>query len=180
MPGCLSLATIIHARSRCRQQRAAETLALSPERALLTALDAPDTHREADTIVHGVPHAVIAFTLDGAPARIYLSSQTHLPSAIDYAGPSARSGFAAYLGDVVQRTEWTFWSMDRSALRYPMQWDVRINGLPDRTLMLRRLSIDAPVEPALLTVPAAIASRFLPDAPARDPSLTPLGAKRTE
>lgn len=161
-------------------QLAAEALALSPERVLLTALDAPDAHREADQVVHGVPHQVVAFTLDGAPARLYLSQYTRLPSALDYTGPAARSGYTAYLGDVVQRTSWGFWRLDKSGLRYPMQWAIQVNGMPDRTLMLRSLKVDAPYDPALTTVPEAVAARFDPKQPPRDPAMTPLGAKRTE
>jgi hypothetical protein len=161
-------------------QLAAEALALSPERALLTALDAPDTHREADTVVHGVPHQVVAFTLDGAPARLYLSQYTHLPTALDYAGPAARTGYAAYLGDVVQRTTWGFWRLDKSGMRYPMQWEIQVNGMPDRTLMLRSLKVNLPYDPALATVPEAVAARFDPKRPARDPASAPLGAKKTE
>lgn len=161
-------------------RQAAETLALSPERVLLSALDAADTHVEAAADVHGIPHDTIAFTLDGAPARVYLSRQTHLPSAVAYAGPAARSGYAVFLGDVVQRIEWSAWRLDRSGLRYPMQWDVRLNGLPDRTLTLRALKIDAPADPASTAIPAAVAAAFRPDAPPRDPAAIPLGAARSE
>ena len=161
-------------------QLAGEALALSPERALLTALDAPDTHREADIVLHGVPHDVVAFTLDGAPARLYLSQYTHLPSALDYAGPAAHTGYAAYLGDVVQRTTWGFWRLDKSGLRYPMQWDIQLNGMPERSLMLRSLKVDVPYDPALTTVPGAVAARFNPAQPPRDPRTVPLGAKKSE
>lgn len=160
--------------------RANESLALSPERVLLSALDAADTHRQADQVLHGVPHQVVAFTLDGAPVRIYLNQHTHLPFAVDYSGPLARSGYGAYLGDVVQRVTWTFWRLDKSGLRYPMQWDIQLNGLPDRTLMLRTLKVDAPVDPALIAIPEAVAARFKPDAPAPAPGTTPLGARQTE
>lgn len=159
---------------------AAEALALSPERVLLTALDAPDAHGEPDVVLHGVPHHVVAFTLDGAPARLYLSRYTHLPAALDYSGPAARTGYAAYLGDVVQRTTWGFWRLDKSGLRYPMQWAIELNGMPDRTLMLRSLKVDMPYDPALAAVPAAVAARFDPGLPPRDPATVPLGAKKTE
>jgi hypothetical protein len=159
---------------------ARESLALSPERVLLTALEAPDTHREADLVLHGVPHQVVAFTLDGATARVYLNQYTHLPSGIEYAGPLARTGMAMFLGDVVQRTAWSFWRLDRSGVRYPMQWDVQLNGMPDRTLMLRALKVDAAVDPALTAIPAAVAARFDPHAVAPDPAEMPLGATMSE
>ena len=76
-----------------------ERVALSPERLLLTALDAPDTHREPDTVLQSVPQNVVAFTLDGAPVRIFLNAYTHLPTAVGYSGPLAHNGF------------WGFWAM---------------------------------------------------------------------
>lgn len=161
-------------------KQAAEILALAPERVLLTALAAADAHATADVLLHGVPHAVVAFTLDGAAVHLYLSRQTRLPSAVDYAGPAARSGYTLFLGDVMERTEWSYWRLDRSGLRYPMQWDIRVNGMPDRTLMLRALQVNAPLDPARMTVPEAIAAQFRPDAPPRDASAIPLGVKRTE
>lgn len=166
---------------RARDARlAAESLALSPERVLVTALDAPDLRRGKDTTLHGVPHQVVEFSVDGAPARLYLSQYTHLPSALEYSGALARNGYAAYLGDVVQRTLWSFWRLDRSGLRFPMQWDVRLNDLPDRTFMLRSLKVNAPYDAKLVEVPAAVASRFDPAAPAPDPSQMPLGQRQTE
>jgi hypothetical protein len=152
-------------------KEAAETLALSPERVLVTALDAADAHREADTVLQGVPHQVVAFSLDGAPARIYLNQHTHLPSAVDYAGPLARSGYAGYLGDVVQRVLYSFWTLDAGGVRYPIQWDIEINGMPDRQMQLHALKIDAPIEPGLTSVPAALAAAFKPDALPRELAL---------
>lgn len=161
-------------------KRAGESMALSPERVLLSALDAADTHLEASQVLHGVPHQVLAFILDGAPVRIYLNQATHLPFAVDYAGPLAHAAYGAFVGDATQRVTWTFWRLDKSGLRYPMQWDVQLNGLPDRTLMLRALKVDAPFDPALTAIPEAVAARYKPDAPVPGPDTTPLGAKRTE
>jgi hypothetical protein len=162
-------------------QVALENLALAPERVLVTALDAPDARREADTVLQGVPHQVVAFTIDGAPARIYLNQDTHLPTAVDYSGAAARAeGYAAYLGDVTLRTLWSFWRLDKSGLRYPMQWDLQLNGMPSRMLRLDSLKCDAPFDPAATTIPAEVAARFQPDAPARIPDNAKLGKDQSE
>lgn len=81
-----------------------ERQALSPERLLLTALDASDVHTEPDTTLQSVPQNVVAFSLDAAPVRVYLNAYTHLPTAVDYSGPLARSGYWSFLGDVTART----------------------------------------------------------------------------
>jgi hypothetical protein len=154
---------------------AGERLALSPERVLITALDAPDAHLAHDVTLHGVPHAVVEFKVDGAPARLYISRWSHLPAALEYAGPLARTGMSIFLGDVAWRTAWSFWRLDKSGLRYPMQWDVQVNGMPDGTLMLGSLKVDADHDAALTTVPEAVAAKYDPKAPARDPALAPLG-----
>ncbi|MCG2585610.1 hypothetical protein [Massilia sp. TS11] len=163
-----------------RDVRAAlEDLALAPERVLLTALDAADTHCEADTILQGVPHRVLAFSFDGAPARIYLNAYTQLPTALDYSGTAAATGYAAYLGDVTTRTLWSFWRLDRNGVRYPMQWDIQLNQLPAQTLMLRELKFDAPADQQL-AVPSEVAARFKPDAPAPIPDNARLGQEMEE
>jgi hypothetical protein len=156
-------------------QVAGERLTLSPERVLLTALDANGTRLAHDVSLHGVPHAVVEFTVDGAQARLYISRWSHLPAALEYSGPLARTGMSIFLGDVTARTAWSFWRLDKSGLRYPMQWDVQVNGMPDGTLMLASLKVDADHDQALTAVPEAVAAKYNPRAPARDPALTPLG-----
>lgn len=122
-----------------------EREALSPKRLLLTALDAPDTHIEPDAVLQSVPQNVIAFSLDGAPVRVYLNAYTHLPTAVDYSGPAARSDYWAFLGDVTQRTYYSLWWMAKGGIHLPMQWNVESNGLPDRMLVISKLQIDEPL-----------------------------------
>ena len=125
---------------------------LSPERLLLTALDAADTHAEADTLLRGFPQNVIAFSLDHAPVRTYLNAYTHLPTAVDYARSLGELSYWAFLGDVTQRTYYSLWWLARGDIHLPMQWNVEINGLPDRMLVVKKLQIDAPLPEAELAV----------------------------
>jgi hypothetical protein len=81
-------------------QQMRESLALSPERLLLTALETKDLRLEPSTTLHGIAHRVVAFTLDGATVRIYLNSNTMLPTAFDTSSAIAHSGYWSYLGDV--------------------------------------------------------------------------------
>ena len=155
-------------------QAAKEELALSPERVLLTALDAGDAQREADTVLQGVLHYVIRFTLDGAEARLYLNQDTHLPTSLEYCGVLAKTGYAIYLGDVTMRTFWSYWRLDKHGIRYPMQWDVQLNGRPSQMMMLRDLKIDEPTDQKL-AIPPGVAKQFNPDAPARTPDTVTLG-----
>jgi hypothetical protein len=156
-------------------QIAREREALSPERLLLTALDATDTHREPDTTLQSVPQNVIVFTFDGAPVRIFLNSYTHLPTAVDYSGPEARSDYWAFLGDVTQRTYYSLWWLAKDGIHLPMQWNVESNGLPDRMLVVSKLQINEPLPNSELTIPQDIRAKFKPNAPVRNYDSIPLG-----
>jgi hypothetical protein len=152
-----------------------ERMALSPERLLVTAVDAPDVHLEADTVLQSVPQNVVAFKLDGAPVRIYLNAYTHLPTAVDYSGPLAHSSFWAYLGDVTQRTYYGEWWLAKGGIHLPMQTNVEEDGRLDQMLVIRKLAIDEPLNEADLTIPADIRAQFHPDAKPRDLEQIPLG-----
>ena len=156
-------------------QLARERMALSPERLLITALDASDTHIEPDTTLQSVPQNVVTFTLDGAPVRIYLNAYTHLPTAVDYSGPLAHSNFWAFLGDVTMRTYYGEWWLAKGGIHLPMQMNVEGNGHLDQMLVIRKLQIDAPLKEADLTIPAEVRAQFHPDAKPRDMEQIPLG-----
>jgi hypothetical protein len=141
---------------------AAERLALSPERLLLTALNATDLKRDADVTMQGFPQQVVSFTLDGAPVRIYLNPYTHLPTAYDYSGPLARTGFWAYHGDATERTFLSFWKLTPQGIRLPLQSDVQTNGLPDRTYVISRLTLNPNLSGADFHIPAEVKARFKP------------------
>ncbi len=152
-----------------------EREALSPERLLLTAIDAPDLHLEPDAILQSVPQNVVAFSLDGAPVHIYLNAYTHLPTAVDYSGPLARSGFWAFLGDVTARTYFSLWWLAKGGIHMPMQWNIESNGLPDQMYVIRKLQIDEPLVETDLLISADVRAKYQPDAPPVDLDKRPLG-----
>lgn len=156
-------------------QIARERMALNPERLLLTALDAPDVSREEGTMLQGVLQDVVRFTLDGAPVRLFLNTYTHLPTAMDYSGPLAHTSYYAYLGDVTLRTYYSLWWLAKEGVHLPMQRTLEGNGMPDQTLVIRKLDINAPLANAELQVPTEIKAKFKLDAKPRDPEAVRLG-----
>lgn len=152
-----------------------ERLELSPERLLVTALDAGDTHAEPDRVLQSVPQNVVVFTLDRAPVRIYLNAYTHLPTAVDYSGPLAHSGYWAFLGDVTMRTSYSLWWLAKGGIHLPMQWNIEGNGLPDQMVVIRKLQIDAALNEEDLKIPEEIRAHFQPDAKPVDVEKRPLG-----
>jgi hypothetical protein len=155
-------------------QSAQESLALSPERLLLTALEARDARREADLVLQGVPQQVVRFTLHEAPVRLFLNRETHLPTAFEYSGPLARAGFSSFLGDVTQRTWFSFWSLEANGLRFPFQWNTENNGLPDRLIHLHDLRVNAPIVEADFAISPELRAEFK-RASVPDRDATPLG-----
>jgi hypothetical protein len=104
-----------------------EQMALAPERLLLTALDA-HPRREADTVMQDVPQNVIVFNLDEAPVRLYLNAYTHLPTALDYTGPLARTSYESFRGDATLRLLYSTWWFAKGGLHFPTQIDTEQNG----------------------------------------------------
>ena len=156
-------------------QLARERMALNPERLLLTALEASDAKREVDATLQSIPQAVIRFTLDGAPVRIFLNAYTHLPTAMDYSGPLAHTSYYAFLGDVTVRTYYSLWWLAKGGVHLPMQRTIEGNNMPDQMLVIRKLELDSPVNEAELTIPAEIKARFQPNAKPRDLEKARLG-----
>ena len=140
-------------------EMAHQRMALSPERLLLTALEAPDLHQEADTILQAIRQNVLAFTLDKAPVKIFLNAYTHLPTAVDYSGSLARSGYWRFLGDVTARTLYSNWWLGKSGVHLPLQWNVESNGLPDQMFVVQKVQTNQPLQQDTLTVPPAIAAQ---------------------
>lgn len=159
-------------------QLAQERMALSPERLLLTALDAPDAHTEPGVTLQSVQQDVVVFTLDGAPVRIFLNVYTHLPTAIDYSGPLARTGFWAYMGDHTMRTWYSFWWLARGGIHLPMQWNVEGNGMPDAMYSIKRLTLDATLNEADFAIPEDVRAKYDPNAKTPTPEDVPLGNPR--
>jgi hypothetical protein len=139
---------------------ARQSLALSPERLLVTALDASDAHMQPQEILQSVPQDIVTFTLDDAPVRIFLNHYTHLPTAVDYSGAMARDGFWRTIGDVTMRTYYSYWWLGDDGLRLPMQWDIFRNGLPDSSIMIATLSLNAPIAEADMQISADIRTQF--------------------
>ena len=141
-------------------QSAQERMALSPERLLLTALDAPDLHSAPKVTLQSIAQDVVSFTLDGAPVIVYLNPYTHLPTAVDYSGPLAHGNFWNYLGDVTMRTTFSFWWLAKGGIHLPLQQNVEENGQPDSMFVIKKLEIDKPLNESELTIPASVRTRY--------------------
>jgi hypothetical protein len=137
-------------------QAAQEELAFDPVPLLQTALAAPDLHTEPDVLFHGFRHTVIGFTWQGAPVRVYLNAYTHLPEVVQWTAAHPYDVFWGVWGDVTTRIVYGMWSLEADGLRYPRQWTVERNGLPDSDTTITSLTVNPTVDPASLQIPADV------------------------
>ena len=150
-------------------QDADEALALGPERVMITALANPDLHRMADLPLQGVTHQEVEFTWKGLPVRIFLNSDTHLPTAVEWVRAYPYGIFWSIWGDVTTRVYYSFWWL-QNGLHYPLQRDIFRNGLPDRTETITRIDFNEPIvadtfaiSPETRTAFAAVAGKTMDD-----------------
>ncbi|HLJ91265.1 MAG TPA: hypothetical protein VKZ53_30990 [Candidatus Angelobacter sp.] len=117
--------------------------ALSPERILFTAMDAPDLRTQPETMFHGVKHRVLAFTWQGFPVRVLINSGSGLPDCIESTRTNKHDLAQNAWGDVRWRTEFLFWKVDKSGVVYPRQWVAFRNEELERTYILSDVTFNA-------------------------------------
>lgn len=110
-----------------------DALALGPERLLLTAAAAPDLHYAPSQWLRGTPHAVVAFTWQGATIRVLLNGYNHLPDAMESTRTFNDFWFA--WGDVQQRVYFDNWHLFQGLL-LPTNIVEQRNGIEWRSTQL--------------------------------------------
>lgn len=146
--------------SATQAAEAEESLALSPERILLTALAATDLHIESDNALQGVAQHVIAFSWRDAAVRVYLSAQTDMPTAIEFVRAYPNSIFWSIWGDVKTRIYFSLWTLEPGGIRYPRQWDVERNGTPYQTFTVTSLTLNPPLSADMFAIPEEVRNAY--------------------
>lgn len=134
-----------------------ESLALAPERVLLTALDAKDLRAGGTELAEGLDQDVVAFGWRGRDVRLLLNPYTHLPTLMEVVRERPDNVFLAPWGDVRARTSWGNWQIV-SGLRLPLSSWRTINGLPDADFTITRATLDPGDAPWPKVDAAAIAA----------------------
>jgi hypothetical protein len=121
-------------------QPAEESFVLSPDRALLLALQASDLHTSPDTSFHGFLHHAISFAWHRASMKILLSVNTNFTRTRPY------EVYWSPWGDVTTRVTFAFWMLEPGGLHYPRVFSYETNGQPDWVLMINELKINPPIQ----------------------------------
>jgi len=129
-------------------------LELGPERVVATARHAADLHAEADVVLDGYAHHVLAFTSDDAHVRLLLNVPSFLPKAVEITRARPYDVFWAPWGDIAQRVTFGLWTLEPEGQLYPRLWDFSTGSQPDGTVEITRVRLN----------PALVASDFeIPD-----------------
>lgn len=160
-------------------QQAEESLALSPERVMITALASPDLHRLPDLVLQSVPHQAVEFSWQGSPVRVYLNAETHLPTAVERVSAYPFGIFWSIWGDVTTRIYYSFWWL-QNGIHYPLQADVVRNGLPDHTLTISKLEFNPSLTAADFDISPETRAAFAATAKTTADDRAPNGTKLTE
>ena len=139
---------------------ATEELRLSPEAVLLTALDAADVRLARDTVFGGVRHRVVAFTLEGAPVRIFVDASSHFPTRVELIRAYPTNVFWAMWGELRFVTTWSAWSAEPLGVWYPRQRTLTLNGAPFREYVVTALELDVAVSPDSIAIPDSVRASF--------------------
>ena len=142
-----------------QHRRALQSLDLSPERVLLTALGAHDLGAAGDTVLQGVDHRLVTFPWDDRPVRLYLNAATRLPGAVALPEPEGEI-FEAIWGDSPTMTVWSLWSLEPGGLLYPRQRDVFRLGHPLESEILSSVQFDVAAPTDSFAIPAELRQQF--------------------
>ena len=152
---------------------AKETLALGPERLLLTAAAATDLHFEPDETLRSTPHTVVAFQWHSTPVRILLSPFTQLPDAVE----TVRQfhDFWYFWGDVRQRVYWDNWKLLHGIV-YPTNQITERNGTLLSSMQVLDLDVNKPLDEKRFDIDPKVAQRSM-QSPGWDRAFGPDHAK---
>lgn len=156
---------------------AQESLDLSAERVMLTALEAKDLRVEADTGLQGSTQHVVAFSWRDGLARLYLNVRTGMPTAIEVERSYPGSFFWGPWGDVKTRVHLSLWTLEAGGIRYPRQWDIERNGTPYQSFTVTSLTLNPQfdansfsISPEVKKAYESTSSRTIEDTPLGQPN----------
>jgi glyoxylase-like metal-dependent hydrolase (beta-lactamase superfamily II) len=137
-----------------------EELLLSPERVLLTALDAKDLRLERDTTIGAVRHHVVSLGIGGARVRLFMDAASGFPTKLELVRAYPSSVFWAMWGDLTLITTWSAWAMEQGGVWYPRQRSVSLNGAAFRAYVVSSLDLAAAPAPDSLAIPDSVRAVF--------------------
>jgi hypothetical protein len=132
------------------------TLALGPERLLLTAAAAPDLHYASGEWLRSTPHSVLEFSWNGQPVRVLLNAFNHLPDAFERTATFQDFWFA--WGDVEQRVYYDNWKL-LNGMVLPTNRIEQRNGVLWQSMQILDASFNTALDNKTFAMDAAVAAK---------------------
>lgn len=123
-----------------------EALALSPERLLITACDAPDLRTDGQETFQGMAQDRLRFTWRRRQVTLLLNPHTHLPARVEVLRTHPESLFLQLWGDVATQTTFGNWQLVQGVALPLLQVNTTM-GWPGRSLTILRAQLDPPDAP---------------------------------
>jgi len=131
-----------------------QSLALGPERLLLTARAAKDVRVLPDEVHQGVNQRVLGFTFGGQAHRLLLNVWTSLPTMLEVIRDDHM------WGDVTERRWFSFWTMHAGGVVYPRQTTTEWNGLPFSDWTAHEVKINVALDETMFQIPEEPGKQF--------------------
>jgi hypothetical protein len=135
-----------------------QTLALGPERVLLTAEDASDLRFLPAETLRSTPHTVVGFTWNKIPVRVVLNGFNHLPDAVETT--QQFRDFWYYWGDVQQRVYFDNWRVVQG-VEVPSNQITERNGAIWMSTQALDIAFNAPTDDKDFSIDAKVAQQSL-------------------
>lgn len=138
---------------RALEREVLEILEHAPEQLLLAALEAQDLETFSDTLIQGVDHHSIGFLHKGDRFRIFLNSNTALPTLVQSFRSYPQDIMWSVWGEVRNDLYLSAWTLSEDKLLYPLQYNLFRNGQPFREFTIVDLKINESFQESLFEIP---------------------------
>lgn len=132
------------------------SLALGPERLLLTAAAAADLHYAKSEWLRSTPHSVLEFSWNGQPVRVVLNAFNHLPDAFERTATFQDFWFA--WGDVEQRVYYDNWKL-LNGIVLPTNRIEQRNGVLWQSMQILDASFNTTLDDKTFVMDTAVAAK---------------------
>jgi hypothetical protein len=130
-----------------------EWFPLTPEGALIAALDASDLQSDPDETLGSAPVHVVRFHWNEIPVRIFLNAYSGFLSASEIVFADPYSVANAPWGDLRIRMAYAFWELEAGGLHYPLNWFETWNGKLHRVIVAEKVELNPSVPAGAFQIP---------------------------
>ncbi len=139
-----------------------ELFAFTPDRLVLLLHDAPDLHALPDTVIGGIPHAVVSAAIDGYPTTVFFRRTDGFLTMARYRADESNDFGLAPWGPMSVEEWYSGWRYDADAhVRLPSQWDIVRVGKPYKRMTVLSVTFNPSLPADSLVLSDSVRSEYL-------------------